>query len=344
MIAGTDGGVGRCDMPPLVERVRSSMDETGSSLEQVIFGGVGPDEVATAIETVVPGYPVGSRFYIASVGCVAGLRLDDGSDVVVKVHQPRWSYGFLRRAVTVQGVCAVAGLPAPRPLLGPTPCGAGLATVDAYLEDPGAVEPTPDLLRVSAAGLAAVIEVSRTLDLAPAPQPLDRPPGGLYPQPHSPLFDFDTTRCGAGWIDDLAWRSLVAAESIELPRFATHTDWAARNVRFDADGLRAIYDWDSVAATTEAAAVGAAAQTWRSLGRWDEETAPAADEVITYIDAYGEARGRSFDRDERRVAAATALWTLAYSARCEHSLAPDGHGGRCLARLRRDGDLLLRFV
>lgn len=332
-------------MVALVERVASSVEQVGRALERTLFGDVGPTEVAAAIEQAAQGPVVGSHFYVTSVGCVAGLRLDDGSDVVVKVHQPRWSAPFLRRASAVQAACSDAGLPAPRPLYGPLPCGTGLATVESYLEDPGVTEPTPDLMEVSAAGLAAVIDVCRDLyqswDLD-VPEPLAWRPGQLYPGPHSPVFDFDATGMGAEWIDDLARRSRAVVEGIELRRFATHTDWAARNVRFGPDGLRAIYDWDSVSATTEAAAVGMAAQTWRSLGEWDEKVAPGADEVLAYIDAYGEARGQAFSRDEQRAAAAMALWVLAYSARCEHSLDPNGDGGRCRGRLISDGDLLLR--
>ena len=331
-------------MLALAELVASSIHEVGSDLERALFGAAGPDQVAAAIEAAAPGRVIGSRFYIVSVGCVAGLRLEDGTEVVVKAHPPRWTDRFLRRAATVQAACADAGLPAPRPLAGPTPCGRGLATVEAYLEDPGEIEPTPDLVAVSAAGLAAVIEVTASLELAAMPQPIDRRPGELYPEPHSPLFDFGATDAGAEWIDDLARRSLAAQERISFPAIATHTDWSARNVRFRADGLKAIYDWDSVAATTEAGALGGAAQTWRSFGRWDDETAPTVEEVLAYMEAYGEARGRALSHDERRAAAATALWILVYSARCEHSVAPVGYAGRCRSRLYEDRDLLLRSV
>lgn len=332
-----------------MERVAARVERVGGVLEQALFGGAGPDAVAAAIEAVVPGQVVGSHFYVTSVGCVAGLRLDDGADVVVKVHQQRWSAAFLRRALAVQGACADAGLPAPRPWHGPVPCGAGLATVESHLEDAGATQPAPELMPVSAGGLAAVTAVCRGLDRARdlnVPEPLGWRPGQLYPEPHSPVFDFATTSAGAEWIDRLARRSRAVVEAMDLPRFATHTDWAARNVRFGPDGLLGIYDWDSVSAITEAAAVGMAAQTWRSLGEWDEETAPGADEVMAYVDAYGEARGWSLSRNERRTAAAMALWVLAYSARCEHSLDPDGDpesGGRCRRRLRQDGDRLLRL-
>ena len=325
----------------LADRVAASVARKGDALERALFGTAGPAGVAAAIEAVAPGRVVGSRFYAVSVGCVAGLRLADGADVVVKVHQPRWSAGYLRRAVTVQAACADAGLPAPRPLAGPVRCGAGLATVEGHLADDGVV-PTEAHLAVSAAGLAEVVGVARGLDLPAVDQPLDRPPGRLYPLPHSPVFDFAATAAGAEWIDDLARAALAARAAIDLPPVVAHTDWSARNLRFTAGGLRAIYDWDSVAATGEGPAVGMAAQTWRSFGRSDDGTAPGAGEVHAYLDAYGHARGLPLSRAERRAAAATALWVLAYSARCEHSLAPGDRTGRCASRLDADGDLLVR--
>lgn len=162
--------------------------------------------------------------------------------------------------------------------------------------------------------------------------------------PHRPFFDFDATAAGAEWIDDLARRSLAVREETDLPRIVTHTDWTARNVRFRTDGVKAIYDWDSASAISEAGAVGGAAQAWRSFARWDDEIAPTVDEVLADFEAHGEARGRSLTHGERRAAAASALWVLAYSARCEHSITPTGHSGRCRSRLHADGDLLLRSV
>lgn len=329
------------DVEPLAERIAASMRD-GDRLEVLLFDTTDPVEVASVIEAVAPGRVVGSLGYGVSVGCVAALRLEDGAEVVVKVHQPRWSTPYLRRAVAVQAACAAAGLPAPQPIAGPVPCGAGLATVESYLPDPGAAEPTRGLLPVSAAGFAAVTSIAASVELPSVDQPLDRAEGALYPQPHSPIFDFERTAAGADWIDDLGRRALAVIEGADLSPVVTHTDWAARNVRFGAEGLLAIYDWDSIAATTEAEAVGAAAQTWRALGRWEDETAPAVDEVLEYVEAYGDARHRPLDRAERRVAAASALWVLAYSARCEHSLVPEGYEGRSRSRLHEDGDALLR--
>lgn len=328
-------------LAPLAERIRSSVDgEGGGAVERAIFGDVPPAAMAAEIEGVAGGPVAGCTFYGASVGCVAGLRLAGGADVVVKVHQERWSRAHLARAVSVQAACVDAGLPAPRPLVGPVACGNGLATVEAHLPDPGPSRPGPRLLPVSAAGLARLVAVAGRLELRPVDQPLDRAPGRLYPEPHSPLFDLAATQAGAGWIDDLAERALAAIAGDGRPPVVAHMDWSARNVRFGGGAVRAIYDGDSVAAASEAAAVGTAGQTWRALGRWDDH-APPAGEVLAYVDAYGEASGRPLDGDERRAAAATALHVLAYSARCERCVA-GGRGGPATRRLRADGDLLLR--
>jgi hypothetical protein len=68
---------------------------------------------------------------------------------------------------------------------------------------------------------------------------------------------------------------------------------------------------------------------------------PLADRVRASVEHGGGGVERAIFGDERRVAAATALHALAYSARCEHSVA-HGHDGPATGRLRADGDLLLR--
>ena len=65
-------------------------------------------------------------------------------------------------------------------------------------------------------------------------------------EPHSPLFDFEASAGGAEWIDDVARLALDARDSDATPRVVAHTDWSARNVRLRADGVRAIYDADSL--------------------------------------------------------------------------------------------------
>ncbi|MGQ0431593.1 MAG: hypothetical protein ACT452_04200 [Microthrixaceae bacterium] len=131
------------------------------------------------------------------------MRLDDGRQVVIKAYQPRWTQRFLQAVSETQAAPADAGLACARPLVDPQPFGAGWATIETLLVDPG--QPAsfgPAEIRASARGLAALIAAAR-----PSPglrdNPLQQPFEGLYPVPHSPLFDFDATAAGAEWIDEL---------------------------------------------------------------------------------------------------------------------------------------------
>ncbi len=62
-----------------------------------------------------------------------------------------------------------------------------------------------------------------------------------------------------------------------------HTDWSARNVRVWPDGIRAIYDADSLSLVPESTAVGIAAATWSAFGEEGEATAPSPDEAARWV-------------------------------------------------------------
>jgi hypothetical protein len=109
-------------------------------------------------------------------------------------------------------------------------------------------------------------------------------------------------------------------------------------------GVVVAYDWDSLAAVPETVAVGQAAMTWSSLEADEPALAPSAGEVAGYVKAYQAARGRTFTAPEWDAIGASALWVLAYAARCEHALRSAGSGPeRARSRLRADRDALLRL-
>ena len=141
-------------------------------------------------------------FYGASAGCVLGVRLSDGAEVVIKTYQQRWRAPFLRAVQAVQLHVGRSGLPCATPLRGPTalvPGRPNLAVIETYLADPGMRPFTSAAERcVSAAGLAAQIGACRDLPVpaALADHPLRKPTDDLYPEPHSPLFDFAGTAAG----------------------------------------------------------------------------------------------------------------------------------------------------
>jgi hypothetical protein len=262
-----------------------------------------------------------------SVGAVAIVGLSDGRRVALKAFPPRWTSEFLTAVVTVQRHLAARGLPCPVPLAGPFPLDAVgvMVCAESILGDPGwPLHPLGEReLVASATGLARLVGLAE--ELAPAAvaalarHPMRTPEGELYPEPHSPLFDFGATGRDAGWIDDLARAALVARDGDTSTPVVAHTDWSARNVRLWPDGIRAIYDADSLSLVPESTAVGIAAATWSAFGDAGEQIAPSPEEAAAWARAY-ERAGRPLSGSQRHAAGGAVLHALAYTARCEHAL------------------------
>ena len=288
----------------------------------VIHGSHDPAVLAAQVEDLVRDHldttVSGALLHALSVGAVYGLELSDGRAVVVKVHQPSRSEAFLGAVLATQLDLVEAGIPCPRPIGGPFPVGLGFATVEEWLDDPGHPDEFgPEERRSSADGFGRIVEVaSASAGLVEAPV---RPVGsGLYPEPHSPLFDFDATAAGAEWIDELA---RVVRPYLDIGRtVVAHTDWSARNVRLAAHGVQAVYDLDSLAQVPLASALATAATTWRATAEPGEAAAPDGEEVDAWLGAFP----IDLTDDERRATYANAIYSLAYASRCEHAIDPEG--------------------
>jgi len=319
----------------------------GPSVESVVFGTEDIGAIVAAIEGLCVGALAGGieecLFYRAMVGCVVGVRLTTGIRRVIKAYQPRWSPTFLEGVCRIQRHLAEDGFPCPTPVAGPVPLGGGWATVEEYLPDPGQAALEEAMLTVSASGLADQIGRCRDQDGGSlAGHPLRAVAGRLYPEPHSPLFDFEATAQGASWIDELAEAGKELRDAHQGQPVIAHTDWSARNVRLGRDRVLAVYDWDSLALVPETSAVGQAAATWSAFGEVVEPIAPSAQQIAEFVRHYETSRGRTFTIEQRRAVGGAALWVLAYTARCEHAI-DDGSGGhrRARPRLEADGRLLL---
>jgi hypothetical protein len=201
------------------------------------------------------------------------------------------------------------------------------------------------MIAVSAAGLAEQVRRCEPLDLPGLrDHPLNAPPSSLYPEPHSPVFDFVATAAGAEWIDELAVRAKRMREGDVGALVVAHCDWSARNVRLSSDRVLAVYDWDSLALVPESTAVGQAAVTWRSTGEPGEE-APSVAEIVRFVRCYESARGRELTRAEWTAIGGAAVWVLAYASRCEHAIDPGARlHRRARPRLRADGEALLALA
>ncbi len=301
-----------------------------------IHGSLRPAEIAAQVVGVLSSLGISEPvteclFHIASVGSVTGVILADGCELVIKAYQPEWKADFLSSVQSMQARLWRAGVPCGKPIGGPYECGLGLATIETYLADPGQPETFGARERTaSAEGLALIIE-SAGQDAQLIAHPLAQPDSGLYPKPHSPLFDFEATKEGAEWIDELA--RLAKANGSDGANVVAHTDWSARNIRLRAEGVCAVYDLDSLATVSLPTALGRAAATWRALGEAEEPMAPGVDEIEQWLDCFP----MTLTAADRRGAVAAALLGLCYTARCEHAVDPTGQvHTRARPRLRQD--------
>jgi hypothetical protein len=180
----------------VAQLIADSVAKWGNGLvEAAVFGTAEPAAIADAVGRFCEqelGAPFrDGLFYAASVGCVVGVRLADDSEVVIKAYQPRWTPAFLSSVRAVQAHLADAGFPCPRPIAGPLTLGTARCLVETFLPDPGPVVIEPGMLGTSARALAAQIRLCASLDGAGLrAHPLNTGGTGLYPEPHSPLFDF----------------------------------------------------------------------------------------------------------------------------------------------------------
>lgn len=273
----------------------------------------------------------GYFFYGSSVGCTQGLGLEDGRDVVVKVRPPAHTNPDLNLdAAALERVCDVMkwlaekGFPCPKPILGPTPLGNGLATVEEMLEAGRRGSGFEPMRRKTIAStLAELIALLRSYDGDVSGLKHFQRRAALYPQPHSKLFDFEKTAAGAEWIDALAARAR-RMEAHDGPPVLGHADWRVEHLRFQADRIVAAYDWDSLALRPETESLGISAHAftadWTQQG---ERRIPTANDIRAYVADYEVARGAAFTKQERRSIFATCVYSIAYGARCAHALEPE---------------------
>ncbi len=305
------------------------------------FGTVEPEAMAGMLDAFCAEH-LGSRvagylFCTASQGSTHGVALDDGRRIVVKIRSlPEEEAGPLsdadrrlsrRGLVSIHralGVLAEYDFACPRPLLGPTPLGIGIATVESYLDEGELGDGfDPSCRRMIAEGLVEVIDILTPIrDELAGLRVFFQPLARRYPIPHSKLFDFEATSGGAEWIDAIADRARTRAAPVG-PLVVGHADWRIEHLRFSGDRISASYDWDSILPLPETQLVGITASSyttdWSSyaLGR-----VPTVQAIRDFVDDYETARGATFSADERSAIFAMAVYTTAYGARCLHSLTP----------------------
>jgi hypothetical protein len=199
--------------------------------------------------------------------------------------------------------------------------------------------------------LAWLVRLTRHPDSIPGLDPLvldlRLPPGVLWPTPHSNIFDFETTRVGAEWIDEIALRSKDIVDMGIGELVIGHMDWSIKHIRYVGERVRVIYDGDSLILDREPVLVGHSAVGFTYTEFFPVAWFPIAEEARAFVAEYEETRGKPFSVDERRVLAAAATYGLAYAARCEHSLHPQElpyPTGSARDLLARYGESFIAFV
>jgi len=325
------------------------------AVQRAVLGLVEPFAIARAFVDWVDQHlhepAVAAWLWAVSVGCVAGLDLADGSKVVVKAYPTSRTDAALRSMQAVQRAGRDGGVPLPEPCADPRPLGASLATADLALLDGR----HPNLRRSPDRGAAArgFVDLLHRLRHVPADVAAARPPSErsvptLYPAPHSPRFDFDATRRGAEWIDDLARDAKARISTLDVPPVLAHMDWRAENLRVSEDGGRVVgvYDCDAIRREREAVAVGEVAA--QHLVDWSDPAGPyfaPAPECVAFAQTIEAERGAPFTTHEWSVIRASIVYAWCYTARCEHAAAARGDDKpqfQMRARLAEDGGALLR--
>ena len=317
-------------MPTLASLLRRAWAEWDHAVELAIFGFADADELAALLSAFVGerlGQVTDAVFYTPGVGVVAGLQLDDGRKVVLKVHRWNVTIDRLSAIQRVQAHLANAGLPTPLPLWKPEPLASGIATIETFLPSGHRPLDRTAISRLLATGLHQFVgaaPAAQTVAAVGRPLLLRPPEGPLWSEPHDVRFDFDRTAAGAEWIDDLARLAQTRLRDGQgrhtRPPVVGHFDWRVENLGLDETRLVAIYDWDSLAIAAEPVIVGNNAAQYPA--DWKGETddpLPSVPEMRAFVGHYEEARGRPFSEVERELLDAANLAICCYGARCQHS-------------------------
>jgi Ser/Thr protein kinase RdoA (MazF antagonist) len=294
-------------------------------IERAIFGHVPAAEIDNWLQRLVRSQLSTALhevlFRRGRVSAVYGLHLEDGRQVVVKVHRGSPDLRSLAAATATQRWVAEHGYPAPRPIDGPLMLDGHTAVIEALLDVGSAADAHDPVVRQAlAASLAEQIrilsdmELPTALTVRPAWAVYDN---GPWPTPHDPIFDFTTTPPGFEWLDDFAQQASDTLIAADLPSIVGHSDWYAGNVLVAGGVVTAAFDWDSLIIDSEAMIVGmAAGQCTSGITAFG---APTPSKVAAFLADYQAHRSTPFSPHEQRIAQGAVAWQLAYNARCELS-------------------------
>jgi aminoglycoside phosphotransferase (APT) family kinase protein len=319
-------------------------DPADVALAQSIFGTADVEAIASRVEGYCReqlGSPVeGCDLFTQSVGAVLVLRLASGERVVLKVHGEDTSrlgapasFPALTAVYAIQGALARDGFPCAAVVRLPRPWPGGWVAAMSHVDGDRAEDPhQPAVRRAMAETWTDLLRLLRpfreTPDLPVSARPSDR----VLPKPHNVLFDIDAP--GGAWIDERARIARATLDRDIPPPMLVHTDISAANVRVREGRVRAVYDMDSLALGDELAQLAHIAvhysYTGEPGGSW-----PSREEAAAFVEDYERVRPQPFTPTERARLDAAAIYGMAYTARCEHSIRPDEGPDSMRERLRR---------
>lgn len=322
----------------LVNRLSSEMDATDRVLAESIFGTADPEYIAEQVQSICQAHLgqaiAANEFWDVSVSFTVGLRLANDQRIVLKFRSAdNITLETLQAVCQVQQALAAQGFPCPQVLLFPIWNRNCWVTVEQLLnagENGDAHE--PNLRRAMAVGLAQLVQLTKSLteahsDVPNLPTSRFQQPQ-LWQKPHNTLFDFEKTQQGAEWIDAIAADAKQTLLDYHAPLIVGHMDWSAKNMRFQDNQLSAVYDWDSLRLENELVIVGNAAKGF--LVTWYVDAGslvPTPEECQQFVQDYEMARQQitgqqGLSATEREVIRAALVYSIAYTARCEHAVDP----------------------
>jgi hypothetical protein len=246
---------------------------------------------------------------------VVGLRLANGTDVVVKVR------GWQERLIgcgQVQHTLSASGFPAPPLLVPPERVGQLGVSAEAFVPGGALLAPGSDSAAKFAEALAELVRATPhpstvgTLAPSPAWAGWDHAAEDLWPAPDDRPGDLNEHH-GDRWLDEIAEAVRTQLLALARPAVIGHCDWYSQNLRWIDRRLHVVHDWDSVVAQPEAAIAGLAAAIWPGFGLPGEVASVAQSEQ--FITAYERASGHTWTENEIRASWAAGLWTRAFDAK-----------------------------
>jgi hypothetical protein len=255
-------------------------------------------------------------FEVGFTSRVLGLRLRDGTEVIVKLRP------FTRRllgAAEVHSRMWRSGFPCPELVVPPAHFGSTWISAETLVQGGQVLTDDAAAPELYAAALADMVARAPGVEDVPALVP---PPAWLHwnhseagPWPRPEVQQVDLNQLASlSWLLDAAERARHRLSQCSEAPVVSHADWWSENLRWNGHQLHVVFDWDSITAQPESVIVGAAAYMFAATTFEIEGSAPAADvsQSECFLVAHARARGRAWSREEWETAWAASVWVAAY--------------------------------